>query len=107
MAVLLAWAGLGTVSGEALHGVDIAAHRAGKARAALHLKRHPVVALTFDDVPAAGDLQPGQTRASIARALAAELRAGHLKGTYGFVNAEDLEGDADVQEALRLWLDAA
>ena len=106
MAVLLAWAGLGTVSGEALHGVDIAAHRAGKARAALHLKRHPVVALTFDDVPAAGDLQPGQTRASIARALAAELRAGHLKGTYGFVNAEDLEGDADVQEALRLWLDA-
>ena len=70
------------------------------------LDPHPTVALTFDDLPAAGSLPAGENRAKIAAALAAELKARHLKGTYGFVNAVKLEDDPDAQQALRIWVDA-
>ena len=80
--------------------------RPGAARAAVKLKRHPVVALTFDDMPAAGGLAPGNTRTRIATSLAAELRAHHLKGVYGFVNAVDVDNDPDMQQALRVWVRA-
>jgi peptidoglycan/xylan/chitin deacetylase (PgdA/CDA1 family) len=72
----------------------------------MHLRRHPTVALTFDDLPAAGGLPEGVTRAEILRRLADELRAGHLKGVYGFVNAVDLDGDPDTEDALRVWIGA-
>jgi peptidoglycan/xylan/chitin deacetylase (PgdA/CDA1 family) len=74
--------------------------------AAIALDPHPVVALTFDDVPAAGSLPPGQNRSQIAASLAAELKLAHLEGTYGFVNAVKLEDDPDAQAALRLWVGA-
>jgi peptidoglycan-N-acetylglucosamine deacetylase len=67
------------------------------------LKRHPAIALTFDDLPAAGGLPAGDTRTGIASRLAAVLKAHHLKGTYGFVMGGDLVGDPDAQEALRVW----
>jgi peptidoglycan/xylan/chitin deacetylase (PgdA/CDA1 family) len=67
---------------------------------------HPVVALTFDDLPAAGSLPPGQSRSKTASTLAAELRANHLEGTYGFVNGVKLENDPDAQQALHIWVDA-
>jgi peptidoglycan/xylan/chitin deacetylase (PgdA/CDA1 family) len=67
---------------------------------------HPSVALTFDDLPAAGGLAPGETRTAILGRLAAELKASHLKGTYGFVTAADLTGDSDSQQALRIWVAA-
>ena len=70
------------------------------------LDPHPVVALTFDDLPAAGSLPPGANRAEIAASLTAELKANHLKGTYGFVNAVKLENDPDAQQALRNWIAA-
>lgn len=70
------------------------------------LQRHPKVALTFDDLPAAGGLRPNVTRVDIATRLTTELRANHLKGVYGFVNAVDLEGDPDTQRALRVWIGA-
>jgi peptidoglycan/xylan/chitin deacetylase (PgdA/CDA1 family) len=70
------------------------------------LDKHPVVALTFDDLPAAGSLPKGDLRARIASALTAELTANHLTGTYGFVNAVKLENDPDAQQALRIWIDA-
>ncbi len=70
------------------------------------LAAHPVVALTFDDLPAAGSLPPGQNRSKVAAALAAELKANHLEGTYGFVNAVKLENDPDAQQALHSWVDA-
>lgn len=72
----------------------------------VRLARHPVVALTFDDLPAGGGLPPNETRAHIAATLAAELRAHHLKGVYGFVNGVDVAGDPDEQEALRTWVQA-
>lgn len=70
------------------------------------LKRHPVVALTFDDLPAAGGLRPGESRVKILTALITELQAAHMKGVYGNVNAVDLPGDPDCQKALRLWRSA-
>ncbi len=71
-----------------------------------HLKKHPVVALTFDDLPAAGGLAHGETRVAIATKLTDELRANHLKGVYGFVTAVDLDDDPDTHGALKLWIDA-
>jgi ketosteroid isomerase-like protein len=73
---------------------------------AITLDAHPTVALTFDDLPAAGSLPAGQNRTKILTALAAELKALHLEGAYGFVNAVKLENDPDSQQALRVWLDA-
>src|ERR1035438_3025479 len=70
------------------------------------LDPHPVIALTFDDLPAAGSLPPGENRTKVATVLAAELKANHLEGTYGFVNAVKLENDPDAQQALRVWVDA-
>lgn len=70
------------------------------------LERHPVVALTFDDLPAAGGLAAGQTRIGTLTRLAHELNAAHLRGTYGFVNAVDLDDDPDTQQALRIWVAA-
>ena len=70
------------------------------------LSPHPVIALTFDDLPAAGSLPPGQNRSKVASVLVAELKANHLEGTYGFVNAVKLENDPDAQQALHTWLDA-
>lgn len=72
----------------------------------LDLDPHPVVALTFDDLPAAGALPAGQTRAEIAARLASELNANHMAGTYGFVNASKLEGNPDAEKALHIWVDA-
>jgi len=68
------------------------------------LQRHPVVALTFDDLPASGGLSPDETRVGILTRLAQELKANHLKGTYGFVTGNDLPGDPDSQQALRVWV---
>jgi len=70
------------------------------------LEAHPVIALTFDDLPAAGSLPPGENRTKIATKLAGELKADHLEGTYGFVNAAKLVNDVDAQQALRIWVDA-
>ncbi|MGH9591007.1 MAG: polysaccharide deacetylase family protein [Terracidiphilus sp.] len=81
----------------------------GPAKLALrhfHLKRHPVVALTFDDVPAAGSLHLDKTRVGIVTRLIDELKANHLHGVYGFVNGDGISDDPDLQQALHLWLAA-
>lgn len=72
----------------------------------LDLDPHPVVALTFDDLPAAGTLPVSMTRTEIATRLAAELNANHLDRTYGFVNAVKLEDNPDGQLALKAWIAA-
>ncbi len=77
-----------------------------EAPVALNLDPHPIVALTFDDLPAAGSLPPDTNRTKTLTALASELKANHLEGTYGFVNAIKLENDPDAQQALHIWLDA-
>jgi ketosteroid isomerase-like protein/peptidoglycan/xylan/chitin deacetylase (PgdA/CDA1 family) len=85
------WTGAVTADGAAAPGLD----------------PHPVIALTFDDLPAAGSLPPEQNRAKIATTLTAELKANHLEGTYGFVNAVKLGNDPDAQQALHIWVDAS
>lgn len=72
----------------------------------VRLKRHPVVALTFDDLPAAGGIPNGDSRVGIARRLTQVLRANHMKGVYGFVTAVDLDDDPDTHGALKVWMDA-
>jgi peptidoglycan/xylan/chitin deacetylase (PgdA/CDA1 family) len=67
---------------------------------------HPVVALTFDDLPVAGALPPGETRVEVATTLAAELKANHLEGTYAMVNGAGMQNYPDAQQALHVWLDA-
>lgn len=74
-----------------------------KATRKIKLKKHPVVALTFDDLPAAGGLPDDDTREAIATRLTKELLANHLKGVYGFVTAVDLDDDPDTHAALRVW----
>jgi peptidoglycan/xylan/chitin deacetylase (PgdA/CDA1 family) len=76
------------------------------AATASDLDAHPVVALTFDDLPAAGSLPPGENRSKIAMRLASELKANQMEGTYGFVNAAKLENEPDAQQALHIWVDA-
>lgn len=71
-----------------------------------HLKRHPVVALTFDDVPAGGGLHVDETRVGIITRLIDELKANHLGGVYGFVNGTGMDDDTDLQQALHLWIAA-
>lgn len=86
-----------------------ASARAGDTPAPLklpRLSRHPVVAITFDDLPAGGGLHPGYTRTGIATQLTNELRAAHLKGVYGFVNGDGVSDDPDMQQALRVWIAA-
>ena len=83
-----------------------ASRTAAVAPAQFHLQRHPVVALTFDDMPAGGGLHVGETRTGIAARLAGELKASRVKGVYAFVNAVDVANDPDMQQALRLWLAA-
>ncbi|HEU5350077.1 MAG TPA: polysaccharide deacetylase family protein [Terracidiphilus sp.] len=104
--VMGAWvcaAAMATVAAAGAQG----AQGAGNAAAPMKLpklKKRPVVALTFDDLPAAGGLHVGRTRLKTAETLADELRSHHLKGVYGFVNANSLEGDQDVQAALKIWI---
>ena len=73
---------------------------------ALDLAAHPVIALTFDDLPAAGSLPAGMTRTGIAQQITTELKAAQMEGTYGFVNGVKMENSSDAQQALRVWLDA-
>ena len=80
------------------------ANRQSAAQLRKPLRRHPTVALTFDDLPAAGGLPAGETRTGIAARLAGELNARRLRGTYGFVNAIDLDDDPDAQQAVAVWI---
>jgi|GEM_PF-521622 len=72
---------------------------------ALDLMAHPQIALTFDDLPAAGSLPQGMTRTQIATEIVSHLKAADLKGTYGFVNGIRMVDNPDAQQALHVWVD--
>ena len=104
----LAWLVSGLVLGLAVPSAQATKMRSTvplPTRRAVALKPHPQVALTFDDVPAAGGLPEGETRTAIATRLADELRANHIQDVYGFVVADGLSEDPDMQQALRVWVD--
>jgi len=64
------------------------------------------VAITFDDLPAHGDLPPGVTRADVARKILAVMKAHRVKEAYGFINANKLEKVPEDKEVLNLWVQA-
>jgi peptidoglycan/xylan/chitin deacetylase (PgdA/CDA1 family) len=64
---------------------------------------HPLIALTFDDLPAHGPLPPGETRADIATKILAALRDAHVPPTYGFVNGATLESETQDLPVLEAW----
>jgi len=66
----------------------------------------PGVAITFDDLPAHGELPAGVSRSDVARNIIRALQARGVPGVYGFVNGGRQEGDPDRHEVLRLWRDA-
>lgn len=104
--IFAAAAALASPAAAARRRVSNATAAAKPAPTRYHLKRHPVVALTFDDMPAAGGLHIDETRVEIVTRLIGELHANHLKGIYGFVNGTGIDDDTDLQQALHLWLAA-
>lgn len=64
------------------------------------------LALTFDDLPVHAALPPTVSRADVARAILAALRAHGAPPVYGFVNAKGLDEAPANADVLRLWRDA-
>jgi peptidoglycan-N-acetylglucosamine deacetylase len=89
-------------------GAGILLVEAGQAQPpAPRLDSTPVVALTFDDLPAGGNLMPpGMTREQVAASIVDTLNANHISGVYGFVNAKRLEWDQAGAKVLQLWISA-
>ena len=65
--------------------------------------QHPVVALTFDDLPAAGQRPADQTRLQIVQSIVGTLKAEHVPPVYGFVNGVRVAEDPIDLEVLRAW----
>jgi peptidoglycan/xylan/chitin deacetylase (PgdA/CDA1 family) len=61
------------------------------------------VAFTFDDLPAHGDLPPGETRLEIAQSIVGTLHDQHMPPVYGFINAQKLEKTPDDISVLKAW----
>jgi peptidoglycan/xylan/chitin deacetylase (PgdA/CDA1 family) len=61
------------------------------------------VALTFDDLPAHGDVPQGLTRDEIARRILATLKEHHIAQVYGFINAGKLEKVPEDKQVLTMW----
>lgn len=98
-------AGVGTAVGQSSHDAEPGA-KTVPAAALPALEAHPLVALTFDDLPGAGSLPVNETRTAIMRQLADELNANGLSGTYGFVNGSKIGDDPDEKKSLHTWVDA-
>jgi len=61
------------------------------------------VAFTFDDLPAHGDLPPGETRLEVAESILHTLHEQHMPPVYGFINAVELEKNPDEIAVLKAW----
>lgn len=63
------------------------------------------VAFTFDDLPAHGDLPPGETRLQVAQSILRTFHNQHMPAIYGLVNAAKLEENPDEIAVLKAWRD--
>jgi peptidoglycan-N-acetylglucosamine deacetylase len=61
------------------------------------------VAFTFDDLPAHGELPPGQIRLEVAKSVLRTLHDQHMPAVYGFINAAKLEKDPGDISVLKAW----
>jgi len=64
------------------------------------------VAVTVDDLPAAGPFPPGSTRVSVLEEMLAAFRKHRLPPVYGFVNGAKLAGLTEGDAILRRWREA-
>jgi peptidoglycan/xylan/chitin deacetylase (PgdA/CDA1 family) len=64
------------------------------------------VALTFDDLPINGQIPAGVTITQITRETVAVLKRHRIPPSYGFINANQLEGSPDGAQALKVWVAA-
>ena len=62
------------------------------------------VALTFDDLPINGTLPAGAKQSDFARDTVRVLKKYKIPPSYGFINANKLEGNPDGALALRIWI---
>jgi peptidoglycan-N-acetylglucosamine deacetylase len=77
-----------------------------KARAVESPRPAPLVAVTFDDLPAHGPLAEGQTILDVHRRLLDVLAAHHVPQVYGFINGAKAETEPDGRRVLELWRDS-
>jgi peptidoglycan/xylan/chitin deacetylase (PgdA/CDA1 family) len=61
------------------------------------------MAITFDDLPAHGDLPPGVSRLQVTQSILATLKREQLPPTYGFINAVKVADDPDLIAVLQAW----
>lgn len=64
------------------------------------------IAFTFDDLPAHGDLPPGETRLEVASSILATLHDQHMPVVYGFINAAQLGKTPGDLAVLKTWRDS-
>ncbi len=64
------------------------------------------VAFTFDDLPAHGDLPPGETRLEVAQSIVKTLHDQQQPPVYGFINAVKLQKNPRDIAVLKTWRDA-
>lgn len=64
------------------------------------------LAITFDDLPAHGDLPPGGTRQQLTDSILATLKREHLPKVYGFINALSVDDEPETIGVLQAWHDA-
>jgi peptidoglycan/xylan/chitin deacetylase (PgdA/CDA1 family) len=61
------------------------------------------IAVTFDDLPAHGDLPGTETRLDVANSILATLHAMHMPPTYGFVNGQKVANFPAEMAVLKAW----
>ncbi len=61
------------------------------------------LAITFDDLPAHGDMPTTSTRQQIADSILATLKQQHMPKTYGFVNALSVQDEPETLGVLQAW----
>jgi peptidoglycan/xylan/chitin deacetylase (PgdA/CDA1 family) len=66
----------------------------------------PRLAITMDDLPVHGPLPEGETRRTVAEGIVSAFRAAGVPEVYGFINAAEVDGDADLEGALSAWVAA-
>lgn len=61
------------------------------------------IAITFDDLPAHGEMPAGVTRLDIAQSILASLKRERMPPTYGFINGKRIEEDPSSLAVLKAW----
>jgi len=75
------------------------------AASSAHAKEKPVIAMTWDDLPAHSALPPGVTRVQVAADLLKAFADVKAEG-FGFINGVHTEREPDSTPVLKLWREA-